>query len=104
VYRRHGYTKWQAASVSVIRNGRTVKPYYYFTEGSQVVSPEDKDICVKCYLSATHWIGLKALAESRGLSQSAFLRQMVVTAIEHHARRQFAEEQRSSERTDFDPE
>lgn len=68
------------------------------------MSPEEKDICVKCYLSATHWIGLKHLAESRGLSQSAFLRQMVVTAIEHHARRQFAEEQRAIDRTEIDPD
>jgi hypothetical protein len=68
------------------------------------VSPEDKDICVKMYLSATHWLGLKALAESRGLSQSAFLRQMVVTAIEHEARRHFAEERRTSDRTEFDPQ
>jgi hypothetical protein len=65
---------------------------------------EEKDICVKVYMDGSDWIGLRELAESHGISQSAFLRQMLRHAIRHHARRQINEEQRWADRTAPDME
>lgn len=65
---------------------------------------DEKDICVKVYLNGSDWIGLRDLAENHGLSQSAFIRQMIRHAVEHHARRQFAAERRADDRTGSDPE
>jgi hypothetical protein len=68
------------------------------------MTPDEKDICVKVYLSGADWLGLKDMAESHGLSQSACIRQMVRHAIEHHARKQFAAERRAADRTATDPD
>lgn len=45
----------------------------------------DKDLCVRVYLSASDWLALRDLAEHHGVSQSAFMRQMLRHAIEHAA-------------------
>jgi hypothetical protein len=65
---------------------------------------EEKDICIKVYVSGADWIGLRDLAGYHGLSQSSFVRQMLRHAIEHHARQQIAAERRAADRTGADLE
>lgn len=65
------------------------------------MTPGDKDICVRVYLSGADWIGLRELAEYHGMSQSAFFRSMLRHAIEHHARQQIAADRRSEDRADM---
>lgn len=60
---------------------------------------DGKDFVVKVYLDGADWIGLRDMAGAAGLSQSAFLRQMLRHAINHHARDEIARERRYGDRT-----
>lgn len=57
---------------------------------------DDHQFLAKTYLTAEEWLGLRDLAASNGLSQSAFLRQLVKHALRSHAQHELQESLRES--------